>query len=248
MTDEVAALVLRDSYTQTQALGVTVSQAPALLDVHARMIRSLEQAGVLDRALEFLPSDDEIAERRLHDRGLTSPELAVLLAYTKISLHARLIESSLPDDADLADELLRYFPAPLSERFADELRGHRLRREIIATHLTNDFVDHAGISAAFAWARRPAHGGRPRTRLRDRARCLRDAEVLGRGRGARRPRRRADADGDAARGAQAARTGGALARALLPQPDRRRRDDRSVQRRCGCAHRRAPGSPRERRA
>src|ERR1019366_3888050 len=149
MTDEVAGLVLRDSYTQTQALSLAASQAPQMLDVHARLIRSLEQAGKLERAIEFLPTDEEIAERRLREEGLTTPELAVLLAYTKIAMYAALLESDLPEDPDLSSELDRYFPSPLPQRFGTQLRGHRLGREIIATHVTNDFVDRAGVSAAF---------------------------------------------------------------------------------------------------
>ena len=149
MTDEVAALVLRDSYTQTQALSLATAHAPLLLDLHARVLRHLEQTAGLDRALEFLPGEEEIAERRLHGRGLTSPELAILLAYTKTSLHAALLEGALPDDPQLGGELERYFPATLPPPARSALRRHRLRREIVATHLTNDFVDHAGISAAF---------------------------------------------------------------------------------------------------
>ena len=149
MTDEVAALVLRDSYTQTQALSLAAAHASLLLDLHARVLRHLEQTAGLDRALEFLPGEEEIAERRLHERGLTSPELAILLAYTKTSLHAALLDCGLPDDPHLDGELERYFPASLPASAGSALARHRLRREIIATHLTNDFVDHAGISAAF---------------------------------------------------------------------------------------------------
>jgi glutamate dehydrogenase len=149
MTDEVAALVLRDSYTQTQALSLAVSQAPQMLDVHARMIRGLEQSGELERAIEALPDEEEIAARRLRDEGLTSPELAVLLAHAKISMSAALVESDLPEDPHLGGELERYFPRPLPERFAEHMQRHRLRREIVATHVTNDFVDTAGVTAAF---------------------------------------------------------------------------------------------------
>jgi glutamate dehydrogenase len=149
MTEQVAALVVRDSYTQTQALGLATSQAAGMLDVHTRLIRCLEQTEGLDRALEALPSDDELAERALHDGGLTSPELAVLLAHVKIGLHAALLESDLPEHGFFADELRRYFPAPLPERFAAEIQEHPLRREIIATHLTNDLVDNLGIATPF---------------------------------------------------------------------------------------------------
>ena len=149
MTGEVAALVLRDSYTQTEALSLAVSQAARMLDVHSRVLRNLEAVGGLERAIEFLPADEEIAERRLREEGLTSPELAVLFAYTKIAMHAALLESDLPEDPYLARDLEAYFPPPLPQRFGAQLRAHRLRREIIATHVTNDFVDRAGITAAF---------------------------------------------------------------------------------------------------
>ena len=114
-----------------------------------RMIRYLEQNAGFNRALEALPGDEEIAERRLREEGLTSPELAVLLAHAKISLNAALVDSDLPEDPYLAGELDRYFPRPLPERFPAQMRRHRLRREIITTHVTNDYVDNAGISSAF---------------------------------------------------------------------------------------------------
>jgi glutamate dehydrogenase len=149
MTDDVAALVLHDSYTQTQALSLGRAQAPSMLDVHDRLIRSLEQAGKLDRALEALPDAEVMAERRSARSGLTTPELAVLLAYAKITLYAELLESDLPEDPYLARDLARYFPAPLPERFDAKMQDHRLRREIIATHVTNSLVDRAGSTFAF---------------------------------------------------------------------------------------------------
>jgi glutamate dehydrogenase len=149
MTDAVAARVLRGSYTQTQALSLARAQAASMLDVHDRMMRSLEQAGTLDRALEALPDAEAVAERLTAGHGLTQPELAVILAYSKIRLYAALLESDLPEDPALADELSRYFPAPLPERFGDRMREHRLRREIIATRVTNDLVDRAGTTLIF---------------------------------------------------------------------------------------------------
>ncbi|HEY1776912.1 MAG TPA: NAD-glutamate dehydrogenase [Solirubrobacteraceae bacterium] len=149
MTEEVAELVLRDSYTQNQSLSLAVAQAPQMLDVHARMIRGLEQSAGLERQLEALPDEDEIAARRVREEGLRAPELAVLMAYAKIAMNAALVDSDLPEDPYLERELDRYFPAPLPERFPTQLRGHRLAREIITTHVTNDFVDTAGISAGY---------------------------------------------------------------------------------------------------
>jgi len=117
-----------------------------MLDVHDRMMRALEQAARLDRELEALPEGDEVTERRAAHAGLTQPELAVLLAYSKITLYAELLDSDLPEDAALTAELAGYFPAPLPNRYADRLEKHRLRREIIATRVTNGVVDRAGIT------------------------------------------------------------------------------------------------------
>jgi len=149
MTDAVAERVLRGSYLQTQALSLALAQAPAMLDVHDRMMRALEQAGRLDRDLEALPEGEAVDERRAAHAGLTQPELAVLLAYSKITLYAALLDSDLPEDAALTAELAGYFPAPLPERFADRLEAHRLRREIVATRVTNGIVDRAGITFVF---------------------------------------------------------------------------------------------------
>jgi glutamate dehydrogenase len=146
MTEAVAERVLRGSYLQTQALSLALAQAPSMLDVHDRMMRSLEQTGRLDRDLEALPDAEAIDERR---SGLTQPELAVLLAYSKITLYAALLDSDLPEDPALTADLAGYFPAPLPERFVDRLPRHRLRREIVATRVTNSIVDRAGITFIF---------------------------------------------------------------------------------------------------
>ena len=149
MTEAVAERVLRGSYTQTQALSLARAQAPAMLDVHDRMMRDLEAAGRLDRALEALPDSETVAERRQAGAGLTQPELAVVLAYSKITLYAELLETDLPEDQALGAELSRYFPAPLPERFGEQIAAHRLRREIVATRVTNDLVDRAGTTFVF---------------------------------------------------------------------------------------------------
>jgi len=144
MTDEVAALVLRDNYFQTQSLSVTGTLAPALLDAQERFIKTLEKAGRLNRALEFLPSDEELAERRAAKLGLTSPERAVLLAYAKIALNDELVGSNVPDDPWVATALERYFPTPLRGRYKAQIYAHPLRREIIATHVANSMVNRVG--------------------------------------------------------------------------------------------------------
>ena len=144
MTDDVAALVLRDNYFQTQALSVTGRIAFSLLDAQQRFIQFLEKSGRLNRAIEFLPSDEEIAERRAHETGFTAPERAVLLAYCKIWMYDELLASRLPDDPWVATALSRYFPQALRDRYAGYMPRHPLKREIIATHVTNSTINRIG--------------------------------------------------------------------------------------------------------
>ncbi len=145
MTNEVAGLVLRDNYDQANTLGASRTQAAALIPVHRRMISDMEKVG-LDRDLEGLPSDDALGARVGAGIGLTSPELAVLLAYAKINATRDIQASSLPDDAWTRQVLVDYFPNPLRERFADRMPGHRLRRELIATQIVNEAVNRGGLS------------------------------------------------------------------------------------------------------
>jgi glutamate dehydrogenase len=146
MTNDVADLVLRDNYLQSQAISTLETRAVKDLLEHAHSIRSLEVSGHLDRALEFLPSAEEIQERHKAGRGLTRPELAILLAYAKGALYSRLIESDVPEDPYLGHELDRYFPWLLRERCGRYLGQHRLRREIIATATTNSIVNRMGAT------------------------------------------------------------------------------------------------------
>ncbi|UCM88368.1 NAD-glutamate dehydrogenase [Streptomyces marincola] len=146
MTDEVGALVLRNNYAQNVALANGAATAPGLVLAHQRFIRKLGEDGRLDRELEFLPDDDEFRERRAAGRGLTEPELAVLLAYAKLSITAELAGTDLADDPYVGRLLTAYFPAELNERFADRVDGHALRREIITTLLVNDTVNVGGSS------------------------------------------------------------------------------------------------------
>jgi glutamate dehydrogenase len=149
MTDEVAALVLRDNYEQATALGNAHAQAHSLLPVHRRMLNELEKTGQLNRELEALPTDEELAARSEVGDGLTAPEFAVLLAYVKISLERDLLADELVDEAWTTGVLARYFPTPLRERFAARMAGHRLRREIITTVLVNEVVNRGGTSFVF---------------------------------------------------------------------------------------------------
>ena len=146
MTDEVAALVLADNYDQNVALSMALAQAPALLHVHAAYLDSLESRGEVDREVEDLPDDKALRERRAAGEGLSAPELAVLLAYTKNLLADDLVAGTLPDDPALASVLHRYFPTPLVERFGEQIGRHPLRREIIANRVANRVVDDAGVT------------------------------------------------------------------------------------------------------
>ncbi|MEL6978801.1 MAG: NAD-glutamate dehydrogenase domain-containing protein, partial [Pseudomonadota bacterium] len=144
MTDEVAMLVLASNYAQTGALSQAEAEAPARLEEHIRFMRAMEAAGALDRVVERLPSDEALNDRAKEERGLTRPELAVLLAYAKIGLYEDLLSSDLPDDPAVESWLIAYFPSALRDRFPDALRGHRLRREIIATVLANAVINEGG--------------------------------------------------------------------------------------------------------
>jgi glutamate dehydrogenase len=146
MTDEVGGLVLRNNYLQTLALSLAERRALEDLGFQQRLMQILEARGELDRLVEFLPDDMEIAERRRRGVALARPELAVLLAYAKLALYAELLDSTVPDDPYLARELGRYFPKPVSERFPDAMNAHRLRREIIATQLANSMINRGGPS------------------------------------------------------------------------------------------------------
>ncbi|MGB3681820.1 MAG: NAD-glutamate dehydrogenase [Rubrobacteraceae bacterium] len=149
MTDEVAKLVLRNNYGQAQALSNAVAQSASMAEVHARYINALEDSGRLNRALEFLPTGEQIADRKSQGGGLVAPEFAILLSHTKIMLYDELLDSDVPEDPYLSGELERYFPTPLRERFREQMEDHRLRREIIATHLANSLVNRCGITFTY---------------------------------------------------------------------------------------------------
>ena len=149
MTDTVAELVLRQNYLQPQAIELSHIRAAANLSDHQRFIQMLEGEGRLDRAIEYLPSDEEIAKRQKATTGLTNPELAVVMAYGKMWVYDNLLLSDLPDDPYFVNELRKYFPDELASRFFDEMTEHRLHREIISTYLTNSVVNRLGIEALF---------------------------------------------------------------------------------------------------
>jgi glutamate dehydrogenase len=144
MTEDVAALVLRNNYLQTLALSLAERRGVGETGFLARLMQTLEQRELLDRSVEFLPDDAMLAERTRRGIALTRPELAVLLAYAKLTVKDDLLETAVPDDPYLARELMRYFPSALQERFPDAIENHRLRREIIATVLSNSLINRGG--------------------------------------------------------------------------------------------------------
>ncbi|MDX2299504.1 MAG: NAD-glutamate dehydrogenase [Xanthomonadaceae bacterium] len=146
MTDEVGALVLTDNYRQNQAISVMERMSVSRLGSKAHFIRTLEAQGLLDRALEFLPSDPELALRKARGQGLTRPELSVLLSYAKIVIFQQMLDSDVPEDPYLSKELVRYFPQALQQGFTEFMQRHRLRREIIATAVTNSMVNRMGAT------------------------------------------------------------------------------------------------------
>ncbi len=146
MTDEVAQLVLNDNYRQNQALSLMQRMSLSRLGSKQHFIRTLESQGLLDRQIEYLPSDIEIAERKSRRIGFTRPELSVLLSYSKIVLFQQLLDSDVPEDPHLSKELVRYFPGPLQKKYAKAMEQHRLKREIIATAVTNSLVNRMGAT------------------------------------------------------------------------------------------------------
>ncbi|HSP57299.1 MAG TPA: NAD-glutamate dehydrogenase domain-containing protein, partial [Halomonas sp.] len=145
MTDEVAELVILDNYRQTQALDLAEQLSREGIGPFRRFISELEAVGQIDRELEFLPSDEALRERVANEQGMLLPELSVLISYAKSTLKGDLIVSDVPDDPVITRYVERVFPDALVERFHDRLYAHRLKREIVATQVANDLVDHMGI-------------------------------------------------------------------------------------------------------
>ncbi len=240
MTDEVSRLVLKHNDDQNLALASAVFQAPSMAGVHEDWMERLEERGILDREIEFLPGAEELAERRRHQQGLTSPELSTLMSYTKIMLAREVLSSDLPDDPDLADRLVRYFPTPLR----DPLRrpdprapaepgdhhhgaGQRLREQGRHHLLPPAVLGDGGL------------GGRPDPRGGGGAVDLRGGRVGGRHRGAGPPDPGGGADRPAAGGPHPGRAGDALAGQQPAAPDRHQRDSRLLRRTGGRAASRA---------
>lgn len=149
MTGEVERLVLAHNIAHNALLGSCRTAAPDRILVHSRQLRALEKTHNLNRALEHLPDDIELRRRAQQSLGLTSPELATLLAHTKLALKTDLLSSELPDSDVFLDRLIAYFPAPLRKQLPEAIVSHRLRRQIVATILTNEVVDVGGLSYVF---------------------------------------------------------------------------------------------------
>ena len=145
MTNEVARLVLDNNYRQTQAITLAELEAGIRHDDYRRALRTLESAGRINRAIEYLPDDESLTERESAGKWLTRPELSVLIAYSKADLKERLLASSLPDDIYLGDQLYTAFPQTLTKKYAKELRQHPLYRQIVATQLANSIVHMMGV-------------------------------------------------------------------------------------------------------
>ena len=144
MTDEVGEMVIYDNYRQNLAVSLMQAFGASRLGAKQHFIRTLESQGLLDRAIEFLPSDEEFADRKARGIGLTRPELATLLSYAKLVLYQQLLDSEVPEDPYLKGELALYFPTVLREKYAGAMERHRLKREIIATQVTNSVVNRMG--------------------------------------------------------------------------------------------------------
>ncbi|TDG11929.1 NAD-glutamate dehydrogenase [Seongchinamella unica] len=146
MTDSVSELVLNNNYRQVQAISLVELQAEERFGEYRRFIETMEEMGRIDRALEFLPSDEELVERKSRGQPLTRPELSVLISYSKAVLKELLIESDLGKDPYLYNAVTTAFPLRLVEQFGDEIRSHRLHREIMATQVANDIVNRMGLN------------------------------------------------------------------------------------------------------
>ncbi|MDY7565695.1 NAD-glutamate dehydrogenase [Pseudomonas sp. RTC3] len=146
MTDEVGSLVLGNNYKQTQALSLAARRAYERIAEYKRLMSDLEARGKLDRAIEFLPTEEQLAERTGAGHGLTRAELSVLISYSKIDLKESLLGSRVPDDDYLVRDMETAFPPSLAAKFSEAMRRHRLKREIVSTQIANDLVNHMGIT------------------------------------------------------------------------------------------------------
>lgn len=149
MTDEVSKLVLRDNFLQTRAISLTLSQASRAFELQCRYINELERIGKLDRKLEFLPDEKALLDRKLKGKGLTRPDIAVLQCYAKMMLKEQILATDIPEDSYMNGILCSCFPVTLQDKFAEQMLNHPLRREIIATKLSNIIVNEMGFTFVY---------------------------------------------------------------------------------------------------
>lgn len=149
MTDEVANLVLQDNFAQTRAISLSASQGFRALELHARYIVELESSGKIDRTVEFIPDEKSLMENKLQGIGMTRPVIAVLLSYSKTVLKEEILKTNLPEDPSFKGLLESYFPTPLQARFSQEMESHPLKREIIATKLSNIIINEMSFTFVF---------------------------------------------------------------------------------------------------
>jgi glutamate dehydrogenase len=146
LTEDVSKLVLSNNYRQTQALGIAFTESRARVEEYRRLINGLESAGKLNRKLEFIPTDEQISKRKANDKGLTRPELSVLISYVKGDLKEQLATDELANDSFIKDIVETEFPEAMRKKFSGLMSEHRLRKEIIATQVANDMINYMGIT------------------------------------------------------------------------------------------------------
>lgn len=149
MTDEVAHLVLRENYLQTRAISLIADQALRLVGLHSRYMDELERTGKLDRSLEFLPNEKNLMDNKMIGKGLSRPSISILQCYSKIILKESILATDVPEDAYCKQFLIGYFPKPLQERYSKQMKNHPLKREIIATALSNIIVNEMGFAFVY---------------------------------------------------------------------------------------------------
>jgi glutamate dehydrogenase len=148
MTDEVGAMVLRNNYYQAQALSIDEANSQSHFDSFTRLSQYLVNSVGLNRELEYLPDDEELQSRNLAQQGLTRPELAVLMAYSKMDVHDALLEEKqLLTDDYFQKYLLSAFPVVLAKKYTQDILSHPLAQQIIATSVANEIFNRGGIHA-----------------------------------------------------------------------------------------------------
>ena len=146
MSEEVAELVLKNNRNQNDAISMAEDRAANNIEMHNRLLKYLERKAGLDREVEHLPNKEEINNRKTKQQGFTRPEIAVLMGYTKILLKNELIESQIPEEPFIEDKFEYYFPKPIRSKYKKYMSGHRLKRELIATQISNCVIDEMGIN------------------------------------------------------------------------------------------------------